>query len=97
MKAVGAALTVDKSHIDVAWLWPWAETVEVVRNMFQSVLDLMRDYPDFKFTMCSDRAYEWATVCANEVRRTVGEAPFSRNVIGERRAQPSRRPMAVII
>jgi len=42
---------VGNSHIDMAWLWPWTETVEVVRNTFRSVLDLMREYPDFKFTM----------------------------------------------
>jgi len=47
------------SHIDMAWLWPWTETVEVVRNTFQSALDLMREYPDFKFTMSSARTYEW--------------------------------------
>src|SRR5581483_7144841 len=50
---------VGNSHIDMAWLWPWTETVEVVRNTFQSVLDLMREYPDFKFTMSSARPYEW--------------------------------------
>ena len=53
IKAVG------NSHIDMAWLWPWTETVEVVRNTFRSVLDLMREYPDFKFTMSSARTYEW--------------------------------------
>jgi alpha-mannosidase len=53
VKAVG------NSHIDMAWLWPWTETVEVVRNTFRSVLDLMREYPDFKFTMSSARTYEW--------------------------------------
>ncbi len=47
------------SHIDMAWLWPWTETVEVVRNTFQSALDLMREYPDFKFTMSSARTYVW--------------------------------------
>ena len=47
------------SHIDMAWLWPWTETVEVVRNTFRSALDLMREYPDFKFTMSSARTYEW--------------------------------------
>src|SRR5579872_6174523 len=52
-------LIVGNSHIDMAWLWPWTETVEVVRNTFQSVLDLMREYPDFKFTMSSARTYEW--------------------------------------
>ncbi|HEY1677488.1 MAG TPA: glycoside hydrolase family 38 C-terminal domain-containing protein [Candidatus Sulfotelmatobacter sp.] len=50
---------VGNSHIDMAWLWPWTETVEVVRNTFQSVLDLMREYPGFKFTMSSARTYEW--------------------------------------
>ncbi len=47
------------SHIDMAWLWPWTETVEVVRNTFRSALDLMREYPDFTFTMSSARAYTW--------------------------------------
>ncbi len=50
---------VGNAHIDMAWLWPWTETVEVVRNTFRSVLDLMREYPDYKFTMSSARTYEW--------------------------------------
>jgi alpha-mannosidase len=50
---------VGNSHIDMAWLWPWTETVEVVRNTFRSALDLMSEYPDFKFTMSSARTYEW--------------------------------------
>lgn len=52
-------LAVGNSHIDMAWLWPWTETVEVVRNTFRSALDLMREYPDFKFSMSSARTYEW--------------------------------------
>src|SRR6266436_389601 len=47
------------SHIDMAWLWPWTETVEVVRNTFRSALDLMREYPDFRFTMSSAQTYAW--------------------------------------
>jgi alpha-mannosidase len=47
------------SHIDMAWLWPWTETVEVVRSTFRSALDLMREYPDFRFTMSSARTYVW--------------------------------------
>ena len=50
---------IGNSHIDMAWLWPWTETVEVVRNTFRSALDLMREYPDFKFTMSSARTYQW--------------------------------------
>jgi alpha-mannosidase len=47
------------SHIDMAWLWPWTETVEVVRNTFTTALQLMREYPDFTFTASSAQAYAW--------------------------------------
>jgi len=47
------------SHIDMAWLWPWTETVEVVRNTFGSALQMMREYPDLTFTMASAQAYSW--------------------------------------
>ena len=43
----------------MAWLWPWTETVEVVRNTFGTALQLMREYPDFKFTASAAQAYEW--------------------------------------
>ncbi len=51
VKAVG------NSHIDMAWLWPETETVEVVRNTFGTALQLMREYPDFKFTASAAQAY----------------------------------------
>lgn len=47
------------SHIDIAWLWPWTETVEVVRNTFTSMLRLMQEYPDFTFTQSSPQMYAW--------------------------------------
>ena len=47
------------SHIDMAWLWPSTETVEVVRNTFSTVLRLMREYPDFTFTHSSAVTYAW--------------------------------------
>ena len=50
---------VGNSHIDMAWLWPETETVEVVRNTFGTVLQLMREYPDFKFTASAAQAYVW--------------------------------------
>jgi alpha-mannosidase len=53
IRAIGHA------HIDMAWLWPWTETVEVVRNTFRSALNLIREYPDFRFTMASAQAYLW--------------------------------------
>ena len=50
---------VGNSHIDVAWLWPWTETVEVVRDTFGTALELMNEYPDFKFTASTAQAYVW--------------------------------------
>ncbi|HTV57840.1 MAG TPA: glycoside hydrolase family 38 C-terminal domain-containing protein [Verrucomicrobiae bacterium] len=50
---------VGNSHIDMAWLWPWTETVEVVRNTFGTALELMREYPGFKFTASTAQAYVW--------------------------------------
>lgn len=47
------------SHIDMAWLWPWTETVEVVRNTFSSALSLMQEFPEFKFSHSSVATYFW--------------------------------------
>lgn len=47
------------SHIDMAWLWPWTETVEVTRNTFASALQLMREYPQLTFTMATAQTYKW--------------------------------------
>ena len=35
------------SHIDAAWLWPWTETVDVVRRTFSTALQLMDEYPTY--------------------------------------------------
>jgi alpha-mannosidase len=58
MKQYGVRLA-GNSHIDMAWLWPWSETVEVVRNTWRSALKLMEQYPDFTYSHSSAAAYEW--------------------------------------
>jgi alpha-mannosidase len=50
---------VGESHIDISWLWPWTETVEIVRNTFTTVLQLMRQYPSFTYTQSSAQAFVW--------------------------------------
>jgi alpha-mannosidase len=50
---------VGNSHIDMAWLWPWTETVEIVRNTYRSALNMMDEYPGFVFAGSSARTYEW--------------------------------------
>lgn len=50
---------VGNSHIDLAWLWPWTETVEVCRETFENVINLMEANPDFTFTQSQAQAYAW--------------------------------------
>ncbi|HEX4065252.1 MAG TPA: glycoside hydrolase family 38 C-terminal domain-containing protein [Acidobacteriaceae bacterium] len=50
---------VGNAHIDMAWLWPWTETVEVVRDTFRTALQLMDEYPGFIYTQSSVRDFEW--------------------------------------
>lgn len=47
------------AHIDAAWLWRWQETVEVCKNTFTSVLDMMAARPDFTYTQSSAQYYDW--------------------------------------
>jgi alpha-mannosidase len=50
---------VGNAHIDMAWLWPWTETVEVVRDTFSTALQLMREYPGFIYAHSSAQTYVW--------------------------------------
>jgi alpha-mannosidase len=47
------------AHIDAAWLWRKAETKEVVKNTFASVLNMMRARPDFTYTQSAAAYYQW--------------------------------------
>jgi alpha-mannosidase len=47
------------AHIDAAWLWPWTETVEVVRQTFGTALQLMDEYPKYTYTQSAAAYDEW--------------------------------------
>ncbi|MGA7226142.1 MAG: glycoside hydrolase family 38 C-terminal domain-containing protein [Candidatus Acidiferrales bacterium] len=47
------------SHIDAAWLWPWTETVDVVRRTFSTALQLMDEYSQYTFTQSAAAYSEW--------------------------------------
>src|SRR3712207_5241315 len=47
------------AHIDLAWLWPVAETRRKGRRTFATMLDLMERYPDFTFNQSSAQLYTW--------------------------------------
>jgi len=45
------------SHIDLAWLWRWRDTREVIKRDMRSVLALMDEYKDFHFTHSQPAGY----------------------------------------
>jgi alpha-mannosidase len=47
------------SHIDAAWLWPWTETVDVVKRTFGTALQLMNEYSGYTFAQSAAAYNEW--------------------------------------
>ena len=47
------------SHIDAAWLWPWTETVDVVKRTFGTALQLMYEYPHYTYTQSAAAYNAW--------------------------------------
>lgn len=57
--SVGRLWLSGHAHIDLAWLWPIAETRRKIRRTFATVLHLMECYPGFCFNQSSAQAYAW--------------------------------------
>lgn len=49
---------VGHSHIDTAWLWPIRETWRKLARTYSSVLSLMDQYPEFRFTQSAAYHYD---------------------------------------
>lgn len=47
------------AHIDLAWLWPWSETVRKSARSFSNVLKLMEEYPEITFLQSQPHLYEF--------------------------------------
>ncbi|MDZ7837387.1 MAG: hypothetical protein U5N58_05235 [Actinomycetota bacterium] len=46
------------AHIDMNWLWPMEETVDVCKNTFTTVDSLMERYKDFRFSQSQAYTYQ---------------------------------------
>ena len=53
------ATCVGHTHIDVAWHWTVAQTREKVVRSFSTVLDLMDQYPEYKFMSSQPQLYDF--------------------------------------
>lgn len=47
------------AHIDAAWLWRDKETVEICKNTFSSVFNMMTARPEFTYTQSAAAYYDW--------------------------------------
>lgn len=59
------------AHIDCAWLWRYLETIEVAKNTFTSVLDMMDARPDFTYTQSQAHLYWWMETMYPDVLRRI--------------------------
>lgn len=50
---------IGNSHIDPVWFWSWEEGMQEVKATYASVLDRMKEFPDFRFTSTSTAFFEW--------------------------------------
>lgn len=46
------------AHIDMNWQWGWDETVKVVLDTTKSILQIMEEYPEFKFSQSQASIYK---------------------------------------
>lgn len=64
---------VSNAHIDAAWLWRSKETVEVCKNTFNSVINLMKKYPHLTYAQSSAVYYEWMRMLYPELFDNIKE------------------------
>ena len=55
----GEVIMAGHSHLDVAWLWTVREITRKTARTFSNNLDLMDNYPDFKFTQSQAVLYDF--------------------------------------
>lgn len=70
---VGALAVSGHAHLDLAWLWPVAESRRKALRTLSSVLHLMDEFPDWTFNQSSAQLYAWLEQDAPDVFARVQE------------------------
>jgi alpha-mannosidase len=65
---------VGNSHLDLAWLWPMAETYRKTSRTFSQQLRLMEEYPEYKYLQSQPAAYEMCRKYYPELFERIKEA-----------------------
>ena len=70
-------LCVAHAHIDMNWMWGFDETVNVTLSTFRTMLQLMREYPEFTFSQSQASVYriveQYAPEMLEEIRERIRE------------------------
>lgn len=65
------------THIDVAWKWPIRQTRQKAVRSYQTVLNLMKEYPEYRFSASTPELYEFVREDApdlfEEIRKKIQE------------------------
>lgn len=68
------------AHIDMNWLWPWQETVNVTHDTFATVDKLMEEFPEFRFSQSQASTYiameEYLPEIFSMIKKRVGEGKW---------------------
>jgi alpha-mannosidase len=70
----GDLLLTGHAHLDLAWLWPVAETRRKARRTGWTVVNLMAAYPEFRFNQSSAQLYEFIAEDDPELFRQIQKA-----------------------
>ena len=65
---------VGNSHLDLAWLWPMAETYRKTERTFAAQLRLIEEYPEYKFIQSQPASYEMCKKYYPELFARIKEA-----------------------
>lgn len=65
---------VGNAHLDLAWLWPMAETHRKTARTFAAQLRLLEEYPDYKFIQSQPASYEMCRTHYPELFQRIKEA-----------------------
>lgn len=57
-KLTGKLSLAGQSHLDIVYLWPYKETIRKNARTTSSMLNLMEEYPEFRFTQSQPKLYE---------------------------------------
>lgn len=65
---------IGNSHLDLAWLWPMAETHRKTARTFAAQLRLMEEYPEYKYLQSQPASYEMCKKYYPELFEKIKEA-----------------------